>query len=51
MLAMLSLLYNKLDNKSFIEKAPQEVVEKEKQKQDTLKEKVKKIKENINNLS
>ena len=49
--SILSALDKKLKNKGFVERAPKEVVEQEKERQKVLKDKVKRIKENIKSLS
>lgn len=47
----LTVLDKKLKSKGFLKKAPGEVVEKEKEKQKTLKDRAKRLKENIKSLS
>lgn len=47
----LTSLTKKLANNSFIDRAPEEIVEKEKQKESILKEKITHIKETIKNLT
>ena len=48
---LLGGLAKKLSNNSFIDKAPKEIVEKEKRKESLLKEKITRIKETIENLT
>jgi valyl-tRNA synthetase len=47
----LNTLNKKLKNKEFLKKAPKDIVEKEKEKEHLLKDKIKRLKENIKNLS
>jgi valyl-tRNA synthetase len=49
--SLLAIQEKKLSNKNFIEKAPKDIVEQELKKTTALKDKIKRIKENISNLS